>query len=168
MNGWKWQLKTGFLHDITTILFRLMIIFTELVLYPFSCRAMVLGSFQCRGGRLTTLAYGRAGACCACNRCGTDGLFCFCFLFCFSISSILSSFSNASYLGRRLDILKYRGARWLSGRVSDSGARGPGFETYRRRVVSLSKTLYSPKVLVNYPGSDGSVPTWLKNCWLGR
>ena len=53
----------------------------------------------------------------------------------------------------------YRGARWLSGRVSDSGARGPGFETYRRRVVSLSKTLYSPKVLVNYPGSDGSVPT---------
>ena len=37
-----------------------------------------------------------------------------------------------------------------------------------RRVVSLSKTLYSPKVLVNYPGSDGSVPTWLKNCWLGR
>ena len=63
---------------------------------------------------------------------------------------------------------RWRGARWLSGRVSDSGARGPGFETYRRRVVSLSKTLYSPKVLVNYPGSDGSVPTWLKNCWLGR
>ena len=62
----------------------------------------------------------------------------------------------------------WRGARWLSGRVSDSGARGPGFETYRRRVVSLSKTLYSPKVLVNYPGSDGSVPTWLKNGWLGR
>ena len=52
-----------------------------------------------------------------------------------------------------------RGARWLSGRVSDSGARGRGFETYRRRVVSLSKTLYSPKVLVNYPGSGGSVPT---------
>ena len=51
------------------------------------------------------------------------------------------------------------GARWLSGRVSDSGARGRGFETYRRRVVSLSKTLYSPKVLVNYPGSGGSVPT---------
>ena len=61
-----------------------------------------------------------------------------------------------------------RGARWRSGRVSDSGARGRGFETYRRRVVSLSKTLYSPKVLVNYPGSYGSVPTWLKNCWLGR
>ena len=56
-------------------------------------------------------------------------------------------------------VFKTRGGRWLSGRVSDSGARGPGFETYRRRVVSLSKTLYSPKVLVNYPGSDGSVPT---------
>ena len=53
----------------------------------------------------------------------------------------------------------YRGARWLSGRVSDSGARGRVFETYRRRVVSLSKTLYSPKVLVNYPGGGGSVPT---------
>ena len=51
------------------------------------------------------------------------------------------------------------GARWLSGRVSDSGARGRGFETYRRHVVSLSKTLYSPKVLVNYPGSGGSIPT---------
>ena len=50
-------------------------------------------------------------------------------------------------------------AWWLSGRVSDSGARGRGFETYRRHVVSLSKTLYSPKVLVNYPGRGGSVPT---------
>ena len=59
----------------------------------------------------------------------------------------------------RTNIRTHRGARWLSGRVPDSGARGPGFETYRRRVMSLSKTLYSPKVLVNYPGSDGSVPT---------
>ena len=51
------------------------------------------------------------------------------------------------------------GARWLIGRVSDSGAKAGGFETYGRRVVSLSKTLYSPKVLVNYPGSSGCVPT---------
>ena len=58
-----------------------------------------------------------------------------------------------------VDLNMVGGARWLSGRVSDSGARGPEFETYRRRDVSLSKTLYSPKVLVNYPGSDGSVPT---------
>ena len=28
-------------------------------------------------GRPTTLAYGRAGACCACCRCGIGGLFCF-------------------------------------------------------------------------------------------
>ena len=55
-------------------------------------------------GRPTTLAYGRAGSCCACSRCGTCGLF---LLVCF-ISSILSSFSNASSLGRRLDILKYQ------------------------------------------------------------
>ena len=107
MNGWNWQLTTGFLHDITIILFRL--------LYLFSCRAMVLGSFQCRGGRPTTLAYGRAGACCACSRCGTGGLFfCCCFyvlFFClFFISSVLSSFPNASYLGRRPSILKYCGA----------------------------------------------------------
>ena len=59
----------------------------------------------------------------------------------------------------KYSLYKIRGARWLSGRVSDSGARGRGFETYRRRVVSLSKALYSPKVLVNYPGSVGSVPT---------
>ena len=65
-------------------------------------------------------------------------------------------------------ISRNRGARWLSGRVSDSGARRRVFETYRRHVVSLSKALYSPKALVNYPGSGGSVPTWLKNCWLGR
>ena len=64
------------------------------------------------------------------------------------------------YLDPVFDLYQFlRGSRWLSGRVSDSGARGPRFETYRRRVVSLSKTLYSPKVLVNYPGSDGSVPT---------
>ena len=36
------------------------------------------------------------------------------------------------------------GARWLSGRMSDSGARGRGFETYRRRAVSLSKT-FTPR-----------------------
>ena len=53
----------------------------------------------------------------------------------------------------------FRGALWLSGRASDSGARGWGFENYFRRVVSLSKTLYSPKVLVIPMGSGGSVTT---------
>ena len=54
-------------------------------------------------GRPTTLTYGWAGACCACSRFMTDGLF---FFF---ISSTLSSFSNAPSVGRRLDILKYCG-----------------------------------------------------------
>ena len=58
------------------------------------------------GGRQTTLAYSKEEACCACSRCGTGGPF-FCVFF--FISSILSSFSNASSLGRRLDILNYRG-----------------------------------------------------------
>ena len=35
-----------------------------------------------------------------------------------------------------------------SGSVSDSGARGRGFETHLRLVVSLSMTLYSTKVMV--------------------
>ena len=38
--------------------------------------------------------------------------------------------------------------QWLSSRISDSGARGKGFENYLCRVVSLRKTLYSEKVLV--------------------
>ena len=33
------------------------------------------------------------------------------------------------------------GVRWPSGRASDSGARGPGFEPHERRVASLSKIL---------------------------
>ena len=32
-----------------------------------------------------------------------------------------------------------RGAQWPSGRASDSGAIGRGFDTYLRRVVSFSK-----------------------------
>ena len=68
----------------------------------------------------------------------------------------LAKYNVYRYIGCITD---HRGVRWLSGRVSDSGARGREFETYRHRVVSMSKTLYSPKVLVNYPGSDGSVPT---------
>ena len=43
----------------------------------------------------------------------------------------------------------YWGARWPSGRVSDFGARSWGFDTYLRRVVSLSKDTFTPqKVLV--------------------
>ena len=94
----------------------------------------------------------------------------FCELSCRSFSPLVHTITITLYMYfiRMVFTFLNRGARWLSGRVSDSGARGRGFETYRRRVVSLSKTRYSPKVLVNYPGSGGSVPTWLKNCWLGR
>ena len=66
-------------------------------------RAMVLGSFQCRGVLLLWHMVGQGPT--ACNRCGTGGLF---FFFFFN-SSILSSFSNASSVGRQLDILKYCG-----------------------------------------------------------
>ena len=59
-----------------------------------------------------------------------------------SVSSF-SFVSLAGFFGSHM----LSGARWLSGRASDSRARGRGFETYLRRVVSLSKTLYSPKVL---------------------
>ena len=44
--------------------------------------------------------------------------------------------------------LYIEGARWLSGRMSDSGSNRSAFKTYLCRVVPLSKTLYSPKVLV--------------------
>ena len=50
-----------------------------------------------------------------------------------------------------------RGGSVVEGRTPEREVGG--FETYRCRVVSLSKTLYFPKVLVNYPGSGGSVPT---------
>ena len=39
---------------------------------------------------------------------------------------------------------QFRGARLLSGRASDSGARGRGFDIYLRRVVSLSKDTFTP------------------------
>ena len=51
----------------------------------------------------------------------------------------------------------YRGARWLSGRASDSGARVRGFETYLRRVVN------SPKVLVIIPRKRWLRPDMTEN-----
>ena len=42
-----------------------------------------------------------------------------------------------------------RGARWPSGRVSDSGARGRGFNTYLRRVVSLNKDTYTQEAVAS-------------------
>ena len=58
------------------------------------------------------------------------------------------SYGNTYSLHYTSNSIAGGGAWWLSGRASDSRARGCGFETYLLRVVSLSKTLYSPKVLV--------------------
>ena len=44
-----------------------------------------------------------------------------CFLYFFFISSILSSFSNASCVGRRLDILKYCGRGHYNRAVTTGG-----------------------------------------------
>ena len=46
-----------------------------------------------------------------------------------------------------------------SGRASDSGTRGLGFEPKNHRVVSLRKTLLAPKSIGKYPESGGYVPT---------
>ena len=68
---------------------------------------MVLGSFQCRGVLLLWHMVGQGPAVLAA---GAERVGCFFFFFClFFISSILSSFSNASSVARRLDILKYCG-----------------------------------------------------------
>ena len=50
----------------------------------------------------------------------------------------------AVYSGRR-------GAQWPSGMASDSGARGRGFDTYLRRVVSLSKGTFTLKKVLVIP-----------------
>ena len=49
---------------------------------------------------------------------------------------------------RYFTISQCGGVRWPSGRASSSRVRGRRFETYLRRVVFLSKTFKSPKVLV--------------------
>ena len=64
----------------------------------------------------------------------------------------------------RVTTIPRQGAGWLSDRLSDSWARSRGFETYFRRVVSLSKTFYFQKVLVHVgmepPLHDGKIIDW--------
>ena len=43
------------------------------------------------------------------------------------------------------------GARWPSGRASDSGAERSGFENYLHRVVSLSKDTFTPRIVLVIP-----------------
>ena len=66
-------------------------------------RAMVLRSFQCRAVLLLWHMVGQGPAVLAASAGRVD------FFFIFFISPILSSFSNAPSLWRRLDILKYCG-----------------------------------------------------------
>lgn len=54
---------------------------------------------------------------------------------------------TAQINGDKQITIQFRGERWYSGRASDIWARDLDFEIYLRRVVSLNKTLYSPKVL---------------------
>ena len=68
-------------------------------------RTMVLGNFQCRGDLLLWHMVGQGPAVLAAGM-GCVGCF---YIYIFFISSFLSSFSNASSVGRRLDILKYCG-----------------------------------------------------------
>ena len=56
------------------------------------------------------------------------------------------------------------GARWLSGRVSDSGARGQGFETYRHRVVSLNRFSNDvAQIILIFILADRMFPAWFKS-----
>ena len=71
-------------------------------------RAMVLGSFQCRSVLLLRHMIGQGPAVLA-GRLFFILFYFILFIYFFFISSILSSFSNASSLWRRLDILKYCG-----------------------------------------------------------
>ena len=56
------------------------------------------------------------------------------------LSSDFYHYRKLLFIHELCPLCNHRGARWLSGRVSDSGAKGPGFETYLRRVVSLHFT----------------------------
>ena len=58
-----------------------------------------------------------------------------------------------------------QGARWRSGRASDSESRGPGFDPHKRhRVVSLSKTHLLPPYSTGKPRKRLVRPDRLKNC----
>ena len=71
-------------------------------------QAMGLGSFQCRGILLLWHMVGKGPVMLAAGA-GRVAIFIYLFFFIIFISSILSSFSNASSLGKRLDVLKYCG-----------------------------------------------------------
>ena len=70
----------------------------------------------------------------------------------------LGSIEGSSRHGVHYTCRPTRGARLPN--VSDYGARGRGFDTYIRRVVSLSKRhIYSPEKYWSYTGNGGPIPT---------
>ena len=64
------------------------------------------------------------------------------------------------FLKKQLTI-QWRGGSVVECRTPEREVRGsrPTSAVLCPFFFFLSKTLYSPKVMVNYPGSDGSVPT---------
>ena len=71
-------------------------------------------------------------------------------------------------LGKKMDHLFIMGVgggdqatrrMFPSGRVLESGARGPGFDTYICHVVSLSRTIQAPLKTVNDQEAGGSIST---------
>ena len=108
---------------------------------------MLLGSFQCRGVLLLWHMVGQGPAMLAAGA-GWVGCFLFCFgffiiiiifFFFFFISPILSSFSNASSLGRRLDILKYCGLGRYNPTVVAGYYRRRAHEALVKRSVGLPR-----------------------------
>ena len=75
---------------------------------------------------------------------GAGWVGCFFFVF-FFISPILSSFSNASSLGRRLDILKYCGLGRYNPTVVVSYYRRRAREVLVNRLVGLVETRFESK-----------------------
>ena len=58
-------------------------------------------------------------------------------------------------------------AQWPSGRASDSGARGPGFDPHSgRRVVSLSKINLHKIMKAQWPSGRSSVGLWSERSWV--
>ena len=81
----------------------------------------------------------------------------------FKIISLVSR-QAISRWGRKRE----KGARWLSGKATDSGSRGLEFKPHDRPVVSWGKTLYLPKKLVIKCLRSGDCSNMTKNCWTGR
>ena len=71
-----------------------------------------------------------------------------CIMLC-QVGHIINNNGEIAYNGRKKgSVFRHMEARWLSGRASDSGPRGPEFEPHDRCVVSLRKAL-SPSQSTN-------------------